>query len=326
MERENDLFTVEKRRSSSESISKKTIVESSSTQKSSSQQEQTSNVESKTAQSSLSNTDTNKTLSDLFDSKSEHLPDFVFRQPSALFEKVEVPQEPKFYSSKEDINNLNIETGITKGKSFSHSLAGINDKKQLFREVQPLKQIIPLNNTCRLMPYWWSDHPSFVEKIIKSTRYFHVLNESFSQNGKRLMLFENAEIHKLLQPFYGNLFVIFGCIVLAFPILLLLMFLRCISEEDLMEEAMFDVVEISIFCVFSVVEFYMSSGVELRAAMNRLCIEYLDHSIRMNGLLNAEQMESRKYLHMAVCLHYGKPLRYMTNSARESIYDECSVE
>lgn len=54
-------------------------------------------------------------------------------------------------------------------------------------------------------------------------------------------------------------FVIFGCVVLAFPILILLMFLRCMSEEeDLMEEAMFDLAEISIFCVFSVIEVNLS--------------------------------------------------------------------
>ncbi|KAK6100334.1 putative integral membrane protein [Brugia pahangi] len=135
------------------------------------------------------------------------------------------------------------------------------------------------------------------------------------------------------------------------------------EEEDLMEEAMFDLVEISIFCVFSVIEFYMSSGAEIRAIMDSMCVRYLEHNIRINGFLkekvynictdvkieaygflssgciflflvflfaidliillkNAEEVESRKYLQMAACLHYDRPLKCMSKSVLEGVFIE----
>uniref|UniRef100_A0A915PSX0 Uncharacterized protein n=1 Tax=Setaria digitata TaxID=48799 RepID=A0A915PSX0_9BILA len=212
--------------------------------------------------------------------------------------------------------------------------------------IQSVATTIPMKETCRLMPHWWSNQKEFVEGIIGTTRYFQALNSSFNQTGERFEIFMDEKTIEILKPFNGQLFVIFGCVVLAFPILLLLMFLRCMSEEeDLMEEAMFDLVEISIFCVFSVIQFYMSSAAEIRAVMDSMCIRYLERSIRIDGFLvdtiiyeslaagsfpfpcygtcnNAEQVESRKYLQMAACLHYDKPLKYMSKSVMEGVFAE----
>ncbi|KAM3724711.1 Translation initiation factor [Dirofilaria immitis] len=225
--------------------------------------------------------------------------------------------------------------------------------------VQSVEVKIPLRETCQLMPHWWSDQKKFVGRIIESTRYFQALNLSMNQTKKHFEIFDDENLIKIIKPFNGQIFVIFGCIVLAFPILLLLMFLRCLSgEEDLTEEAMFDLVEISIFCVFSVIEFYMSSGEEIRSIMDAMCGRYLEHSVIIDGFLkekvynictnvkieaygflssgfiflflvflfaidliillkNAEEVESRKYLKMAACLHYDKPLEYMSELVLE---------
>ncbi|VDK84277.1 unnamed protein product [Litomosoides sigmodontis] len=152
--------------------------------------------------------------------------------------------------------------------------------------IESVAERISLKKTCQLMPHWWSDHKAFVGNIIESTRYFHALNLSMNQTEERFEIFEDENSIEILKPFNGQIFVIFGCVVLAFPILLLLMFLRCMSkEEDLIEEAMFDLAEISIFCVFSVIEFYMSSGAEIRAVMESMCVRYLERNIRINGYL-----------------------------------------
>lgn len=136
------------------------------------------------------------------------------------------------------------------------------------------------------MPQWWASQQEFVEKILRNTRYYQILNETMEKEGKRFDLFEDAETVKLLQPYNGQMFVIFGCVILAFPILFLLMFMRCFSgEEDLMEEAMFDLVEISIFSVFAVVEFYMAAGAEIRAVMESLCARYLERGIKIKGFM-----------------------------------------
>ncbi|VDK87609.1 unnamed protein product, partial [Onchocerca ochengi] len=221
---------------------------------------------------------------------------------------------------------------------------------------------IPLKKTCEFAPHWWSDQEAFIERIIETTHYFRALNLSINQTEEHFKYFEDENLKKILKPFNGQIFVIFCCIILAIPILLLLMFMRCISkEEDLMEEAMFDLVEISIFCVFTVIEFYSSSGAEIRSVMDAVCDEYLKRYIRMSGfvkeqiynicinvkieaygflssgfiflflvfvfavdlvilLKNAEDIESRKYLQMAVCLHYDKSLKCMSDSVLEGVF------
>ncbi|VIO90624.1 LOW QUALITY PROTEIN: Uncharacterized protein BM_BM626 [Brugia malayi] len=157
--------------------------------------------------------------------------------------------------------------------------------------IESVAEKIPLKKTCRIMPHWWNDQKTFVRRIIETT------------------------------------------------------------QEDLMEEAMFDLVEISIFCVFSVIEFYMSSGAEIRAIMDsiverkekvyNICI---DVKIEAYGFLssgciflflvflfaidliillkNAEEVESRKYLQMAACLHYDRPLKCMSKSVLEGVFIE----
>uniref|UniRef100_A0A1I8EHU7 Uncharacterized protein n=1 Tax=Wuchereria bancrofti TaxID=6293 RepID=A0A1I8EHU7_WUCBA len=155
--------------------------------------------------------------------------------------------------------------------------------------IESVAEKIPLRKTCRIMPHWWNDQKAFVGRIIETT------------------------------------------------------------QEDLMEEAMFDLVEISIFCVFSVIEFYMSSGAEIRAIMDSMCKEKvynicIDVKIEAYGFLssgciflflvflfaidlifllkNAEEVESRKYLQMAACLHYDRPLKCMSKSVLEGVFIE----
>ncbi|MCP9258448.1 hypothetical protein DINM_001487 [Dirofilaria immitis] len=179
--------------------------------------------------------------------------------------------------------------------------------------VQSVEVKIPLRETCQLMPHWWSDQKKFVGRIIESTRYFQALNLSMNQTKKHFEIFDDENLIKIIKPFNGQIFVIFGCIVLAFPILLLLMFLRCLSgEEDLTEEAMFDL-------------FYMSSGEEIRSIMDAMCGRYLEHSVIIDGFLNAEEVESRKYLKMAACLHYDKPLEYMSELVLEGVFIESNL-
>ncbi|VDN44910.1 unnamed protein product [Gongylonema pulchrum] len=128
--------------------------------------------------------------------------------------------------------------------------------------LQVMAETIPLSQTCGFRPRWWGEQQAFVEQILRHTRYYRLLSNAIQRIHQRFELFSDQETVDLIKPFNGQLlafcvskFVIFGCVILAFPILLLLMFMRCFSEqEDLMEEAMFDLVEISIFSVFAVVQ------------------------------------------------------------------------
>uniref|UniRef100_A0A0R3S0I2 Pannexin_like domain-containing protein n=1 Tax=Elaeophora elaphi TaxID=1147741 RepID=A0A0R3S0I2_9BILA len=252
--------------------------------------------------------------------------------------------------------------------------------------IESVAEKIPLRKTCRLMPHWWSDQKAFVGSIIETTRYFQALNLSMNQTEEHFEIFEDKNTIEILKPFNGQIFVIIGCIVLAFPILLLLMLLRCMSEEeDLMEEAMFDLAEISIFCVnvkLCVTDNFIchqeqkfelswiqrvpgiwnlvlkSTGTWYKEKVYNICtdvkieaysflssgsiflflvflfaidliillkIEIMMTDLQINRdltnvhLQNAEEVESRKYLQMAACLHYDKTLKCMTESVLEGV-------
>uniref|UniRef100_A0A0M3IMI0 Transmembrane protein n=1 Tax=Ascaris lumbricoides TaxID=6252 RepID=A0A0M3IMI0_ASCLU len=180
-------------------------------------------------------------------------------------------------------------------------------------EWKSLKRMI--TETCPADPLWWVEETEFINSIISQSSYYKTLNSSNEQLQRRLYESERAE--SIRYPLNGQKFVISGCLLLAFPILISIMCFRCSFQgDDFMEEGMLDIVEIALFIVFSVVEGYLSSAVEIGLFWTEICHLYVAD---FDGDEHSERLEAQKFLLMAVSLHREMGLEGMDVSIQKEL-------
>ncbi|KHN81042.1 hypothetical protein Tcan_17956 [Toxocara canis] len=143
--------------------------------------------------------------------------------------------------------------------------ANISDRHQMEMTIE---------QTCPADPLWWVEETIFINDVISQSSYYKTLNETNEKLEKQLYETDRAE--SIRYPLNGQKFVISGCLLLSFPLLISIMVFRCTFQgDDFMEEAMLDIVQIALFIVFAVVEGYLSSAVELRLFWKEICHLYV---------------------------------------------------
>ncbi|VDN05949.1 unnamed protein product [Thelazia callipaeda] len=65
--------------------------------------------------------------------------------------------------------------------------------------------IIPMKETCYLMPFWWVQDQQFANHLIITTKYYEALNYTQENEHKCLDLLENFESKQLLAPYKGQM-------------------------------------------------------------------------------------------------------------------------
>ncbi|VDM40554.1 unnamed protein product [Toxocara canis] len=198
--------------------------------------------------------------------------------------------------------------------------ANISDRHQMEMTIE---------QTCPADPLWWVEETIFINDVISQSSYYKTLNETNEKLEKQLYETDRAE--SIRYPLNGQKFVISGCLLLSFPLLISIMVFRCTFQgDDFMEEAMLDIVQIALFIVFAVVEtkkevFDVCTKAKMVpygiiTAGIIFIILALIFSIDFIILLkHSERLEAQKFLLMAVSLRKEMGLEGMNISIQQEL-------